>query len=229
MPDRVPAREGVTMKSFLRILGIFCAFLGVMAMGIALSAVCFPTEATPGWFIALTCVLAISVTVPLLIHAAKKEPSHRRGRAQPRPLFSGRFTHAGGLNLPPDTPCTVSYFPDRLVIYAMGQDFTLGHSRIVSVSTRTAADIQKQYVSSAGGAVAGAMMLGPLGALIGGRTKAKYTRTETRFLIFAYRGKDDGKELDYIILEYSPFNLSVRRFLRAYREQNAGPAIHIDL
>ena len=53
-------------------------------------------------------------------------------------------------------------------------------------------------VSSAGGALAGGMLFGPLGAIVAGRTKVKKNRAVTNYLIFTYLA-DEG--ISYISFE----------------------------
>lgn len=218
------------MKTFLRFLGAVGAFFAVTAAGVALSACLYPDSDTPGWFISATLVLASAVCLWLMIRALRKSAgrdSARPDRTQPRPLFSGRFIHVSGLNLPPDTPCLVRYFPQQLSIGALGQNFILKHSRVRDVSVNTITELEERYISSAGGAVAGAMVFGPLGALIGGRTKKRLSRRSARFLIFAYDG-DDGS-VRYIVLRFSAHDMSVRKFLRAYKKQGSRLPIDIEL
>ena len=60
---------------------------------------------------------------------------------------------------------------------------------------KTDVEIQKQYVSSVGGAVGGYMLFGGLGAMIGGRAKERETAKTEYYLIITYRKND---ELAYI-------------------------------
>ena len=74
----------------------------------------------------------------------------------------------------------------------------MNRSKITDISVKTDVEIQKQYVSSAGGAIAGGMVFGPLGAIVGGRVKEKKTREFTYYLIFTYRS---DAEISYISFE----------------------------
>ena len=57
-------------------------------------------------------------------------------------------------------------------------------------------EVISKTTSSAGGAVAGAMLFGPLGAAIGGRAKTSNTYKFTDYLIFTY--KDKSGEIAYM-------------------------------
>lgn len=59
-------------------------------------------------------------------------------------------------------------------------------------------EISKQYVSSIGGAVGGALLFGPVGAVIGGRAKQKKSKNVTNYLIITYT---DNNEIKYLGFE----------------------------
>ncbi len=110
--------------------------------------------------------------------------------------------HQAGLPLSQDTSCEITVENDCFKISGGGNVFELKKNKITDIAVKTDAEIQKQYVSSIGGAVAGGMVFGPLGAIVGGRAKEKKTTTITYYLIFTYRSKD---EIDYASFEI-PFN-----------------------
>lgn len=53
------------------------------------------------------------------------------------------------------------------------KSFSLPVEKLIDVSVMTNREIQKQYVSSVGGAVAGAMLFGSVGAILGGSAVSK--------------------------------------------------------
>lgn len=118
--------------------------------------------------------------------------------APAKPLLKGKFDIIDGLPLPPGTRCLVSVYADVLSIEALGQLFTLPQRRIFNVSVSTVKQLQKQYVSSVGGAIAGGLLLGPLGAIIGGSAKQKNIKSFDRFLIFAYLD-NNGSDTKYLV------------------------------
>ena len=107
----------------------------------------------------------------------------------------GLFKHTIGLPLPENTMCQVYYCEDKIIVEGGGSVFNLAHSKVIDLNITSDIEIQKAYVSSAGGAVAGGLVFGPLGALVGGRAKQKKIKQVTNFLVFTY---DKDGTPDYI-------------------------------
>ncbi len=97
---------------------------------------------------------------------------------------------ASGLPVPERTLAQVYYFDDHVEIDAGGVEYDLSMDKIQSVSIQTNVDRQTQFVSSAGGALLGAAVAGPIGAVVGGRIKEKQTQQTESYLIIHYIGKD---------------------------------------
>lgn len=123
-----------------------------------------------------------------------------------------------GLNVPENTVCTI-YLCDKCFNFIVnGVTFSLDFNKITDVSFKTNKEIQQQYVSSAGGAIAGAALLGPLGALIGGRNKRKTTRKITQCLIFTYL-KDEN--ISYLAFDVSnSFKIGKAKKIRKFFKSN---------
>lgn len=103
--------------------------------------------------------------------------------------------HVNGLPIAENTLCEVFSYPDRIEFKAGTTNIQLQKEKITDMCIKTDVDIQNQAVSSVGGAVAGVVMFGALGAVIGGRTKIKKVKTVTNYLIITYRS---DSELKYI-------------------------------
>ena len=98
----------------------------------------------------------------------------------------GQFKHAFGLPLPKNVDCDVYFCKDKIMIDSLGSIFNLSFSKISDITLISNVEIQKALVSSAGGAIAGGMNFGALGALIGGRIQEREIRTLTRYLVVTY-------------------------------------------
>ena len=104
--------------------------------------------------------------------------------------------HVYGLPCPEDTNVTIEAFKDRVSFTANNIKYDLLYGKIIDVSIKMEHEVISKTTSSAGGAVAGAMLFGPLGAAIGGRAKTSNTYKFTDYLIFTY--KDKSGEIAYM-------------------------------
>ncbi|EHQ88292.1 hypothetical protein [Desulfosporosinus youngiae] len=110
--------------------------------------------------------------------------------------------HQAGLPLSEGLGCELegNLSEDNLTITGGGNTFKLAFSKITDMVIKTDTEIQKSYVSSVGGAIGGAVLFGPLGAMIGGRAKEKKSTTTIHYLIITYL--KDG-EVSYIGFDVS--------------------------
>lgn len=107
--------------------------------------------------------------------------------------------HFDGLPIAENTICKILSYADKYEFVANGLSFNLQKDRITDICIKTDVEIQKQAVSSIGGAVAGAVLLGPLGAIIGGRAKDRKVKTTTKYLIITYLKDEEVKILCFVI------------------------------
>lgn len=139
------------------------------------------------------------------------------------------INHFYGLPVHEGAPTKVYWCADKVIFEANGANFNLDLSKITDVSIKTDVEIQNQYVSSAGGAVAGGMLFGPIGAMIGGRTKEKQSKEVTRYIIFTYV---DANEMKYIALSYGdyfPMTSEVQKFVNAFKSIKSDTPQSFDL
>ena len=116
--------------------------------------------------------------------------------------------------------------PRGIEIVANGQQFNLAKDKIIDITIKTDTEIQKQVVSSAGGAIGGAMLFGAVGALIGGRPKTKTTRKISNYLILTYQ-KDATS--DYIGFDVSKQKGSAQQFVREFNQSGNKQLFQTDL
>lgn len=111
---------------------------------------------------------------------------------------SCQMNHINGLPFAEDTKCTINYLEDKFVITSGTVNFELEKRKITDICIKTDQEIQKQYVSSVGGAVGGAVLFGPLGAIIGGRAKKKKIKGETHsYMIITYTSDNEIKYIGF--------------------------------
>ncbi|MCL2603557.1 MAG: hypothetical protein FWD90_03680 [Defluviitaleaceae bacterium] len=113
-------------------------------------------------------------------------------------LYMITLPHAAGLPLPEKVDCTIFYCVKNIEVNANGVAFKLDLDGIHDISVKSATEIHRQLVSSAGGAIAGAHLAGWVGAAIFGRVHERQI-TETRFFLFITYTSTDG--ISYIAFE----------------------------
>ena len=134
--------------------------------------------------------------------------------------------HVYGLPVAEGLFCTISFFKDYIEFISGTTHVTLSNDKITDMCIKSEAEIQQQYVSSIGGAVGGAMLLGPIGAMIGGRAKKKTTKNTNSYLIITYKNKDNA--LDYIGLNISDCVWQISKLVGEFRKNNTN-STHVEL
>lgn len=120
--------------------------------------------------------------------------------------------HAAGLPIAEGAMCHMYLCKDRVMFFRNETEYSLSFDKITDVLIKTDTEIQRAYVSSIGGAVGGAVLFGPLGAMVGGRTKKKETKTVAYYLIFSYQ-KDNGIEyISFEVADLQAGNVFVKAF-----------------
>lgn len=136
------------------------------------------------------------------------------------------FHHISGLPIVEDTLCEVYSFPDRLDFKAGTTEITLSKDKITDMSIKTDTEIQNHAVSSVGGAVAGAMLFGAIGAVIGGRAKNKKVKTVTKYLIIIYLCDTEPK---FIIFDIKNNPQSADKLVKEFQKTDSSSGVKIEL
>lgn len=131
---------------------------------------------------------------------------------------SAIFTHISGLPLADGAECNVILGNGEYVFERTGTQIHLSFSKIRDVACKTETEIRNNYVSSIGGAVGGAFLFGPVGAMIGGRAKKKTDIKTTKYFMIAYN-KDD--ETAYIAFDCKNFGWKGEKFAKAFQNQKS--------
>ena len=137
------------------------------------------------------------------------------------------FHHVNGLPIAENLLCEVFSYPDRLDFKAGTTNIKLARGKITDMCLKSDTEIQNQAVSSIGGAIAGGMMFGALGAIIGGRAKNKKVKTITQYLIITYTGEQG--ELKYIGFDIKNNPQSAEKLVKEFQALNSNSETQIEL
>ena len=237
-PMTTPKKVGIT-------------FLSMMAVGGILDLFAQETTASqrPG------IIVSIALAIGLIIYLVVKKPKHTSSPDVPAPApevhvntsvnasdsptpniekksrpykgINTKFRHIDGLPVPESAVCKVCSHEDSIEIVSGSTTMTLNRNKITDMNIMTAAEVQKQAVSSVGGAVAGAVFFGPLGAIIGGRTKTKEIKSSTKCLIITYQGSQN--ELKYIAFNANQNSLDAHSLVKEFKKLDHAEGIKIEL
>lgn len=141
-------------------------------------------------------VIFIVVGLVLLFRKPKSRAEKAAQKAVAERRISG--THFAGLPLAEGAAVSLDFLDQEVEITGGGNAFSLPYSKITDMSIKTDTEIQKAYVSSTGGAIAGAALFGTVGAMIGGRVKEKTTTKVAHYLMITYQ--KDGTP-DYVAFQ----------------------------
>lgn len=178
-------------------------------------------EMLPLFIIGLLLFLTIIFLFSGTVRAFKNSKRAKRDKKQKDEFLKQQGVTANvtlkyidGLPLASGVDCEISSYPNQIKITGNNTEFNLDKSLLVDVCIKTDVEIQNQYVSSVGGAVAGAILFGGLGAIVGGRAKQKETRISSNYLIFTYSKND---EIKYISFEVPPYLKQASLFVKEFK------------
>lgn len=178
----------------------------------------------------LVCLIIFCIY--MAVHAPKQKKRNQQKLQQElqqrlaayNALFYGAFTHFNGLSIAEGVVAYIYWCRDKITIVVNNMKFNLPLSRIIDITVKTNVEIQKQYVSSAGGAVGGAALFGPIGAMIGGRVKEKQDTIITKYMIITYTSNDEVK-----YMAFQTYDDAGERFVDAFNKIKPQQTKNIDL
>lgn len=176
----------------------------------------------------LTLFIIFCVRMFVVTSKAKKEGKKKMKNLKNQGLsVYAAFHHVNGLPLAENLLCEVFSYPDRIEFKAGTTNIKLAREKITDMCLKFDTEIQNQAVSSIGGAIAGSVMFGTLGAIIGGRAKNKKVKTTTQYLIITYTGEQG--ELKYIGFDIKNNPPSAAKLVKEFRELNTNSGVQIEL
>lgn len=212
------------MKTVKRVLLFFViffvSFLLVLILGVAVTPE--DQENMPVWVGIALVVVPISLGI-LIVNKAVPVSAEEKVK---RETVNCNLQLVGGLDLAAGSICSAMCSPESISFSASGQTFTLSPEKLIDVSVMTPQDIQTQYVSSVGGAIAGGILLGPIGAALGGSAQKKKTKIVRQYLIFAYQA---DPEVKYIVFDVTsaPQNGKKISKIYAYLKKNENKQVSL--
>ena len=162
--------------------------------------------------------IGLLVIILIVWACVARSKAKKKRKAQGGSTMRAALKHIYGLPIAENVVCTVKSFAQKIEFSAGNMSVNLEKSKIIDMSITTDVDIQKQYVSSAGGAIGGAILFGPVGALIGGRAKKKKITQSTSYFIITYNSDGETKYIGFELQD--SFALSAAsRFVREFKKQ----------
>lgn len=154
------------------------------------------------WFVFVMVVIFIAIYqivgyINPISNEEKQKREYKKEEIGAKKVIT--LPHFYGLPLVEGTMCNLFLCEDKILIECKDTTFNLYKDKIIDVSDKSETEIRKSYVSSVGGAVGGAILFGPLGAIIGGRTKEKTEKEEKQYLIFTYKDKEKNKYISFLV------------------------------
>lgn len=195
------------MKIFKRIVA---GILFVVCLVAILIIVTVPEKATEN---IAPAVVSLIVGVFLWISSNKK-PKEKKEKKEnnPKPI---QVLHVEGLPLAEKTLCSLSLVDNTLVISGGGSEFVLNTSQIGAAEVKTDVEIAHIVTSSAAKGIAGGLLFGPIGLVVGSRAKSKEKRTATPYLILNYTNSEGV--LSSMLFEASLNMWGLNKFLNNLR------------
>lgn len=137
--------------------------------------------------------------------------------------------HLSGLPLPDSAYCQIIFEEYGLTIMTEDEyrkQFSLAYNKITDFQLSFKKNEENTMVSNPGGAIAGALLMGAPGAMLGGRAKKKKVITVEYFLVITYK-KDNALENLHFQLREEKWEVVVikaEKLIEKYRSLTACPA-----
>ena len=138
-----------------------------------------------------------------------------------------KTNHLKGLPIAEGAACNIRTYQNHIVFVSGMTHIRLERKKITDMRVKTETELQKQYVSSAGGALGGALLFGALGAMVGGRTKQKTISETTYYMIISYNKSDD--EPAFLYFQITDTLSAANKVVDEFHELNKNSVTHIDL
>lgn len=170
-------------QALITILGVFFALVGIFFL-------VFSGGDSIIISMGLFCMaMALGMCFALIIR--KKKAKQQKELIDNGVILRASLQHITGLQVSDFLPCLIDITTDSYKFNVSNINFTLPRSKVTDVCIKTKTEVQKQYVSSFGGAAMCGALFGLAGAAYGGRAKQKSIRNISNFLVITYLGESE--------------------------------------
>lgn len=144
------------------------------------------------WFIILFfgCIIAyliwaVNYNVKKSEEKHQKEDDINKKGNEYNAVYSTEINHICGLPLSENSKCILHLCDNQVVVEGTGKIFKLKKDKIIDMNIKTSKEVR----NSISGAVGGAILLGPIGAFLGGSSTDFH-----RFFIIIYENKENKEQ-----------------------------------
>lgn len=134
---------------------------------------------------------AISLSMWSSLIIRRKQAKQQKELSANGIFIKTSLLYLSGLKASECLPCSIEITADSYKFTISNIDYNLPKSKVTDICIKKKTEIQKQYVSSIGGAAVGGALFGLAGAAYGGRAKAKILKNISNFLVFTYIGEKE--------------------------------------
>lgn len=198
--------------------GILLVFGGLAALGFLVG------EENADRGAVIFCIILLVIGGVLFFKRTPSKAEKELGFEQKNCSISS-VQHMAGLPIAEGVSCALSVKKGFLDVEGGGVSYKLDLSKVTDAEVKTDVEIGQAYVSSIGGAVGGALLFGPLGAMVGGRAKKKETKSVEHYIIITYLSDEKIEFLSF----HADIGEKARNFVDVIRSKKSGVSETVEL
>lgn len=136
-------------------------------------------------------LMAICAWLGIVVKPKSNSKSRKQQLQDDGVLAHANLSHVEGLPISEKTACTLYVKNDELIIDGGGTEFKILNSQLRAAEVKTETEIANIVHSSAAKGIAGGLMFGPIGLVVGSRATNKEKKTNNYYFILNYE-KSNG-------------------------------------
>ncbi|WP_068505715.1 hypothetical protein [Paenibacillus kribbensis] len=133
--------------------------------------------------IGLALIVGITIAIWQSVNSAKEK---KQIMNEENAIALSKMFHVEGLPIAEKTACTILLKQDRILVKAGGAEFNVAINQITAAEVKTDVEIANIVSSSAVKGIAGGLLFGPIGLVVGARAKNKEKKTYNYYFILNY-------------------------------------------